>query len=114
MQILVRDVLDLDVGYSIACFAKKFALNMPLLQSDNGIGIKGGMNLFLSNVVPIDYVIGKSSLNSSIKKLRDAHVVLLSGVNSGGKTSTLDLIAQIVILAHMGFPVPAKDARSVW
>lgn len=107
-QLLVRDVLDLDVGYSIACFAKKFALNMPRIQSENGIGIIGGMNLFLSNVVPIDYTVGNSSMNSSIKKLKDAHVVLLSGVNSGGKTSTLDLIAQIVILAHMGFPVPAK------
>ncbi len=108
-KLLVRDVLDLDVGYSIACFAKKFTLNMPVLQSDTGIGIIGGSNLFLSNVVPIDYTIGSSSMNSSIKKLRDAHVVLLSGVNSGGKTSTLDLIAQIVILAHMGFPVPAKE-----
>jgi len=110
-QVLVRDVLDLDVEYSIACFAKKFALIMPRIQSENGIGIIGGMNLFLSNVVPIDYVIGNSSMNSSIKKLRDAHVVLLSGVNSGGKTSTLDLIAQIVILAHMGFPVPAKECE---
>ncbi|MFA4957923.1 MAG: helix-hairpin-helix domain-containing protein [Candidatus Methanoperedens sp.] len=110
-QILVRDVLDLDVGYSIACFSKKFTLNMPRIQNENGIGIIGGMNLFLSNVVPIDYNVGNSSMNSSIKKLRDAHVVLLSGVNSGGKTSTLDLIAQIVILAHMGFPVPAKECE---
>jgi len=110
-QILVREVLDLDVGYSIACFAKKFALNMPRIQSENGIGIIGGMNLFLSNVVPIDYAIGNSSMNSSVKKLKDARVVLLSGVNSGGKTSTLDLIAQIVILAHMGFPVPAGECE---
>jgi len=34
--------------------------------------------------------------------------VLLSGVNSGGKTSTLELLAQTVILAHMGFPVPSE------
>ncbi|MCX9085707.1 MAG: helix-hairpin-helix domain-containing protein [Candidatus Methanoperedens sp.] len=110
-QVLVRDVLDLDVGYSIACFAKKFALNMPRIQSNNGIGIKEGMNIFLSNVVPIDYTVGNSSMNSSITKLKNAHVVLLSGVNSGGKTSTLDLIAQIVILAHMGFPVPARECE---
>jgi len=38
-------------------------------------------------------------------------VALLSGVNSGGKTSLLDLIAQIVILAHMGLPVPARKCR---
>jgi len=35
-------------------------------------------------------------------------VTLLSGVNSGGKTSTLDLIALVVVLAQMGLPVPAE------
>jgi dsDNA-specific endonuclease/ATPase MutS2 len=38
-------------------------------------------------------------------------VALLSGVNSGGKTSTLDLVAVVVVLAHMGLPVPAESAR---
>jgi dsDNA-specific endonuclease/ATPase MutS2 len=33
----------------------------------------------------------------------------LSGVNSGGKTSLLELLAQCVILGYMGFPVPAKE-----
>ena len=33
----------------------------------------------------------------------------MSGVNSGGKTSLLELLAQCVILGHMGFPVPAKE-----
>lgn len=110
-SLLVRDVLDFDVGYSIACFARKFALHMPRLQRDNGIGIKGGTNLFLPNAVPIDYAVGRSTMNSGIGKLKDARVVLLSGVNSGGKTSTLDLLAQVAILGHMGFPVPAKECE---
>ena len=38
-------------------------------------------------------------------------VTLLSGVNSGGKTSTLDLLALVTTLAHMGLPVPAESAR---
>ena len=38
-------------------------------------------------------------------------MALLSGVNSGGKTSTLDLVALVVTLAHMGLPVPAERAR---
>lgn len=110
-SLLVREVLDFDVGYTIACFSKKFALNIPHIQSDNGIGIKGGSNLFLANAVPIDYAIGRCSMNSGIGKLKDARVVLLSGVNSGGKTSTLDLLAQVAILAHMGYPVPAKECE---
>ncbi|HEY6585863.1 MAG TPA: endonuclease MutS2, partial [Candidatus Methanoperedens sp.] len=110
-SLLVREVLDFDVGYTIACFSKKFALNIPHIQNDNGIGIKGGSNLFLANAVPIDYAIGRCSMNSGIGKLKDARVVLLSGVNSGGKTSTLDLLAQVAILAHMGYPVPAKECE---
>jgi dsDNA-specific endonuclease/ATPase MutS2 len=38
-------------------------------------------------------------------------VTVLSGVNSGGKTSTLDLVALVTTLAHMGLPVPAESAR---
>ncbi|MFW5978381.1 MAG: MutS-related protein, partial [Halohasta sp.] len=38
-------------------------------------------------------------------------VTLLSGVNSGGKTSLLDLVGLVVILAHMGLPVPAESVR---
>jgi dsDNA-specific endonuclease/ATPase MutS2 len=32
-------------------------------------------------------------------------------VNSGGKTSLLDLVGLVVTLAHMGLPVPADHAR---
>ncbi len=108
---MVREVLDFDVGYAIACFARKYSLNMPLLHDNNGIGITAGSNLFLENAVPINYSVGVSRMNSGTGKLKDARVVLLSGVNSGGKTSTLELLAQVVILAHMGFPVPAKQSE---
>jgi dsDNA-specific endonuclease/ATPase MutS2 len=110
-SLLVREALEFDVGYTIACFARKYCLNMPLLQDNNGIGIVGGCNLFLENPAPINYAVGVSRTNSGIGKLKDARVVLLSGVNSGGKTSTLELLAQVAILAHMGFPVPAKESE---
>ncbi len=110
-SLMVTKVLDFDVGYTIACFAGKYRLNMPLLNPKNGIGITEGTNLFLKNAVPINYTVGVSGMNSGLGKLKDARVVLLSGVNSGGKTSTLELLAQVVILAHMGFPVPAKECE---
>jgi DNA mismatch repair protein MutS2 len=110
-SLLVREVLEFDVGYTIACFARKFSLNMPSIQENNGIGITGGCNLFLDNAVPINYTVGASHMNSGLSRLKDARVVLLSGVNSGGKTSTLELLASVVILAHMGFPVPAKQSE---
>jgi DNA mismatch repair protein MutS2 len=108
---LVREVLDFDVSYTIVRFAEKYNLNMPVIQDCSGIGINEGINLFLKAPVPINYSVGRSRFNEGIGKLRDSRVVLLSGVNSGGKTSTLDLLAQVVILAQMGFPVPAKQSE---
>jgi DNA mismatch repair protein MutS2 len=110
-SLIVREVLDFDVGYAIACFSRRFNLSMPVIQNNSGIGIAGGRNLFLDAVVPINYTVGSTSFNGNIKKLKDARVVLLSGVNSGGKTSTLELLAQTVILAHMGFPVPSEHCE---
>ncbi|MDO8727791.1 MAG: endonuclease MutS2 [Candidatus Methanoperedens sp.] len=109
--LVVREVLDFDVGYAIACFSRRFNLSMPVIQNNNGIGFAGGRNLFIEAAVPINYTVGATSFNCSINKLKDARVVLLSGVNSGGKTSTLELLAQTVILAHMGFPVPSEHCE---
>ncbi len=106
-SIIVREALDFDVGYSIACFSRKFNLCMPVIKEDCGIGFEGGRNLFLESALPVNYTVGSTYFNRSIRKLKDSRVVLLSGVNSGGKTSTLELLAQIAVLAHMGFPVPA-------
>ncbi len=108
---IVRGVLDFDVDYTIGCFARKFALNLPFIQNETGIGFDGGTNLFLEAPVPINYSVGLCRVSSGIKRLKDARVVLLSGVNSGGKTSTIELLAQIIILSHMGFPVPAKKCE---
>ncbi len=106
---MVKSVLDFDVGFAIGLFSRTYGLSMPDIIDGSGIGFKGGRNLFLlsrhGNVIPVDYSIGANSFGPEND---DSRVVLLSGVNSGGKTSLLELLAQSIILAHMGFPVPAE------
>ena len=108
VQEMVRSVLDFDVGFAIGCFAHEYALTMPELVDKTGVGFVKGENLFLRSrhgeVTPIDYSVGDTAHSPQDK----SRVVLLSGVNSGGKTSMLELLAQCIILAHMGFPTPAK------
>ncbi|WP_128904003.1 MutS-related protein [Halorubrum amylolyticum] len=102
---LVRDALELDVELAIARFARDFDCAMPEVvgpESDaSGFRIEGGRSPLLDvefvDVEPIDYAVSGATL--------------LSGVNSGGKTSTLDLVALVVVLAQMGMPVPAESAR---
>ncbi len=97
---LVEDALELDVELAVARFTRDFDCTLPAFGGE-GFAIEGGRSPVLSEpfhrVEPVDY--------------RVEGVALLSGVNSGGKTSTLDLVATVVILAQMGLPVPAERAR---
>jgi len=97
---LVSAALELDVELAVARFAADFDCVMPEIGG-SGIEIRGGRSPLLDvpfeAVEPVDYGV--------------EGVALLTGVNSGGKTSVLDLVALTVTLAHMGLPVPAESAR---
>lgn len=105
---MVKEVLEFDVGFTIGCFSSEYGLSLPRIIEGTGLGLKNAENLFLryrhGTVVPINYAVGDTSFSHKDDVSR---IVLLSGVNSGGKTSLLELLAQCIILAHMGFPVPA-------
>ena len=100
VEALVEDALELDVELAVARFAREFDCTMPAFGGD-GVAIEGGrsplLDVDVAAVEPVDYEV--------------SGVRLLSGVNSGGKTSLLDLVGLVVTLAHMGLPVPAESAR---
>ncbi|WP_218780589.1 helix-hairpin-helix domain-containing protein [Halorarum halophilum] len=124
---LVRDALELDVELAVSRFARDFDCVFPEFAggaagageavgadetagADGAVSGGGGaagfaieagrsplLDVDFADVDPVDYEV--------------SGVTLLSGVNSGGKTSTLDLVALVVTLAHMGLPVPADSVR---
>jgi hypothetical protein len=106
---LVRDTLEFDTYYAIGLFAIDYGLKLPSISEKAGVKLEAGYNIFLrghaQKVEPVSYSVGVKA-----KDTKGERVVILSGVNSGGKTTMLDLLAQIVILGHMGFPVPAEAA----
>ena len=55
---------------------------------------------------PVTYGLGSAAIKGDQQSL-----ALLTGANSGGKTTLLECMAYACILAHMGLPVPAKHAR---
>jgi DNA mismatch repair protein MutS2 len=107
---LVRDMLEFDTYYAIGLFALDYGLKLPAVSDKAGIRITDGYNIFLRGhapkVEPVSYAVGIKT-----KETKGERVVILSGVNSGGKTTMLDLLAQVVILGQMGFPVPAGAAE---
>jgi dsDNA-specific endonuclease/ATPase MutS2 len=98
VRTMVSDALELDVELAVARFAADFDCTMPEFGGE-GVALEGGRSplLDVDDVDPVDY--------------EAVGVRLLSGVNSGGKTSLLDLVGLVVTLAHMGLPVPADHAR---
>ena len=97
---LVEAALELDVELAIARFAREFDCSFPTFEG-RGFAVEAGQSPLLDvdfeDAEPVDYGV--------------EGVALLSGVNSGGKTSTLDLVALVVVLAQMGLPVPAESVR---
>lgn len=106
---MVKDALEFDTYFAIGLFAIDYDLHMPAIHEKAGIKVNSGYNIFLKGyaqkIEPVSYAVGTKATGT-----KGERVVILSGVNSGGKTTMLDLLAQVLILAHMGFPVPAKSA----
>ena len=113
---LVAEIFELDFLFGIGRFASDFNLKLPgFVETGTGLIFKNALNIFLlkdskgdskiKNVLPVSYNIGNLTVSDP------ARIIILSGANSGGKTSILQLITQILILSHMGLGVPAEEAQ---
>ncbi|NJE48521.1 endonuclease MutS2 [Thermococcus sp. 9N3] len=103
-------VHELDFLLAVREFTGGFSF--PEIWS-GGIAFLRGRHLFIENPQPVSYVVGKRPEGFNVpgaERIIDEDVVILTGANSGGKTSLLELITQVEILFHMGFPVPAERA----
>ncbi|AMQ19492.1 MutS-related protein [Thermococcus peptonophilus] len=104
-------IRELDFLQAVKAFTEGFTF--PEI-AERGIAFLNGQHLFIENPQPVSYIVGEKSEWFNVpdaENVMGENVVILTGANSGGKTSLLELITQISILAHMGFPVPAERAR---
>lgn len=102
---------------SLGRFAAENGHVRPTLV-DDGIAVRGARNPFLSGEVqPVSYGVGSHSLaDASGVASADApptgdRVSVLTGANSGGKTTLLETLCAVALLASMGLPVPADAAE---
>jgi DNA mismatch repair protein MutS2 len=107
----VGAVDDVAFELSLARFAAAFDLTSPAFVTD-AVAVEGARNLTLAareaetSVQPIRYALGDHDLGTPGQE----RVSVLTGANSGGKTTLLETLCQVVLLAHMGLPVPAEHA----
>jgi hypothetical protein len=102
----VSRLIETDQWLSIARWANHDSCVMPELV-DHGIWLDEGRHILLGVVPdPVTYGLGQAAIRADQQSL-----ALLTGANSGGKTTLLECLAYASILAHMGLPVPATQAR---
>ncbi|NHI83581.1 MAG: hypothetical protein EAX81_04705 [Candidatus Thorarchaeota archaeon] len=114
----VQTLLEFDLFLAVGLFGADYDLHIPNIGLEySGIGVEQATNLFLKEsmlrgrhrkVQPIDYVIGNSLFKPD--GTNGENCAILSGANSGGKTTTIQTLAQIATMAQTGFPVPAENA----
>ncbi len=109
----VSAVDDIALQVSLARFALAFDLRRPtLVEGQTVLAVQDARNLDLlaaeEAVQPITYAVG--SHEGNIAAPATDRVAVLTGANSGGKTTLLETLCQVALLAHMGLPVPAEAA----
>lgn len=98
----IHDILLFDYEFTLGCFAYYYELHPPTIGE--GFSFEEGIHLKLALENSEDTQMIDYSLKSP------DNVVLLTGANSGGKTTLLETLAQICIMSQMGLPVRAKNA----
>ena len=103
----IQSLLEFDFLSSIAGFVRSYSLHFPEMVTDGDeIILRQASHLkfaLSSDWVKVDYHLGGED-----------NVVILTGANSGGKTTLLETMAQTFILARMGFPVCCQEAVIPW
>ncbi|GAA0221600.1 MutS-related protein [Halobaculum roseum] len=114
VEAVVDAVSDIAFLLSLARFAVAHDLSRPDLAGD-GVAVANARNLFLSGEVqPVTYGVGDHDLAGGASAAgipAGDRVAVLTGANSGGKTTLLETVCQVVVLASMGLPVPAEAAQ---
>lgn len=116
LALIAEELYELDLTLAIYEFSKAYSLKFPRLI-EGGIGFIGGKNMLLledelrggPKVQKVNYSIGETSLE--IFGATTQNIVLLTGANSGGKTTLLMTVAQIATMGVLGLPVPAEEAE---
>jgi len=104
----ISGLIEIEMWLTVARWAIHNKCIMPVLSTKkSGFEVTDGRHLLLDCLpTPISYGLGSLAPEGDRQPLS-----LLSGANSGGKTTLLETIAMIALLAHSGLPVPASSAK---
>lgn len=89
--------IDVYIAVARVAITRHFTFAQALDAKDNILHITGMVHPHLTNPVP-----------NTIQVDHNSNVIFLTGANMAGKSTFMKTLAITILLAHMGFPVPAK------
>ncbi|MGM5481166.1 MAG: MutS-related protein [Nanobdellota archaeon] len=96
---IVEELTLTDSIMALGRFIKENELHKPRIEDTPSMSFCQGRNMDLDRPAPVEYHYGGQD-----------NVTVITGANSGGKTTLLELLIQIQTLAQSGLYVPARDA----
>ncbi|MFN4262211.1 MAG: DNA mismatch repair protein MutS [Thioalkalivibrionaceae bacterium] len=96
---------ELDASLTLAHRMTDDDWTLPLLDATPGLSIQRGRHPIVAASLGRDFV------PNDLEITPDRRLLLITGPNMGGKSTYMRQAALIVILAHIGAPVPAAAAR---
>ena len=99
------ELIHYDYQFTLASFTKFYDLTIPEIGDE--YKLEGALHLSLKQQEKIN--------NIPIQKIdyhldKDNNIILLTGANSGGKTTLLETLGQHTIMTHMGLGVCSEKA----
>ena len=95
---LLRIIYLIDVFQAVIKTKKRYGFSFAELSETHNIEIQGLYHPFLEKPIPNDISITES-----------CNAVFITGANMSGKSTFMKAFGVSIYLAHMGFPVPARN-----
>ncbi len=98
LYILLRHAYMLDVYIAVGRVARERNYTFPIVveQQEPLLQLNSFFHPLINNAVP-----------NNLDVCGDNHVIFLTGANMAGKSTFMKSVSIVLLLAHMGFPVPA-------
>ncbi len=96
--------LDFDADFALGCFALEHGLRPARIAS----------HLDFASSIHLDLATRPDAQRIAYRLGPEDNVALLTGANSGGKTTLLEHVAQLAILTRLGLPVVGDDVTVPW
>jgi|WetSurMetagenome_2_1015567.scaffolds.fasta_scaffold00152_14 DNA mismatch repair protein MutS2 len=107
-----RSLVHLDMLNSAAAFSIQLKMSIPEINTKGFISLSNARHPLLS-VAFQRYGGGRQVVPLTVGLGGDSTVMVITGVNAGGKTITIKTIGLLTLMALSGLPIPADSSSSI-